>query len=73
MNSTSLALRCIISSVFEVWHLGQHGVFDDFRDVEGIMVEPQFIPSLIRVKSASAAFPDVWHGFKSFYVTGDQP
>jgi len=43
LKSTSLALRCIISSVFEVWHLGQLGSFDGFvdgfRGVEGIIVE----------------------------------
>jgi hypothetical protein len=39
LKSTSLALRCIIRSVFEVWHLGQLGSFDGFRGVEGIIVE----------------------------------
>jgi len=37
LKSTSLALRCIIRSVFEVWHLGQLGSFDGFRGVDGMV------------------------------------
>jgi hypothetical protein len=72
LKSRSLALRWIISSVFEVWHLGQIGAFEGFRGVEGMMVlMTYFMPSLISVKSTSAAIPDVWQGITSFNVTGD--